>query len=113
MGAARYVNARRELNTRDLQAYIKRALAGESVTWQSEMLQPEERARETMAIQLRRAEGIKRASFHEQTGHELDALAGAAILRLAGLDLLNDDSQNVWLTRQGKSVADTVIRELM
>jgi oxygen-independent coproporphyrinogen-3 oxidase len=113
MGAARYVQARRELNTRDLQAYIKRALAGESVTWQSEMLEPEERARETMAIQLRRADGIQRASFHEQTGHELDALAGAAITRLAGLGLLRDDSENVRLTRQGKSVADTVIRELM
>ena len=86
---------------------------GESVTMQSETLEPEDRARETMAIQLRRAQGINRASFHQQTGYELDALAGAAIARLIGLGLLGDDSQSVRLTRRGKSVADTVIRELM
>ena len=55
MGAARYVDGRRELNTRNLTAYIRRCLSGEPATMQSECLPPEERARETMAVQLRRA----------------------------------------------------------
>ena len=113
MGAARYVNGRRELNTRDLHGYIKRALSGESVTLQSEVLQPEDRARETMAIQLRRAQGIGRLAFQKQTGYQLDALAGAAITRLVELGLLHDDTQTVRLTRPGKAVSDAVVGELM
>jgi oxygen-independent coproporphyrinogen-3 oxidase len=113
MGAARYVNGCRELNTRDLHGYIKRALAGESVVVQSESLEPEERARETMAIQLRRAEGIQRAGFRIQTGFDVDELAGPAIKRNLELGLLDDGGANVRLTRQGKYVADALIRELM
>ena len=113
MGAARYVHGRRELNTRDLHRYIRRALSGESVTWQSEKLAPEERARETMAVQLRRAEGIDRASFRVQTGYDLDALAGEAIARHVAQGFLADDGQGVRLTRQGKYVADAVIERLL
>src|SRR5208282_6244039 len=58
MGAARYVNGRREINTRDLRGYIRRALAGEPTAFQSEVLGLEERARETLALQLRRVDGI-------------------------------------------------------
>src|SRR5205807_2009272 len=75
MGAARYVNGRRETNTRDFQAYVRKILAGESPVFQSEVLDPEERARETMALQLRRIEGIQRGPFYEQTGFHLDKLA--------------------------------------
>src|SRR5262249_12724911 len=63
MGAARYVNGERELNTRDLREYIRRCLAGESPVFQSERLEPEDRARETVAIQLRRNDGIRRRGF--------------------------------------------------
>jgi oxygen-independent coproporphyrinogen III oxidase len=113
MGAARYVHGRRELNTRDLRGYIRRALSGEPVAIQSEELPPEERARETMAVQLRRAEGIDRAAFREQTGRDLDALAGPAVGRHVGLGLLEDDGVRVRLTRRGKYVADGVIENLL
>jgi putative oxygen-independent coproporphyrinogen III oxidase len=113
MGAARYVQGRRELNTRDLHAYIKKALAGEPVTFQSEELGPEERARETIAVQLRRAEGIQRTAFREQTGFDLDQLGGAALARHAELGLILDDSESVRLTRQGKYVADALIADLL
>jgi oxygen-independent coproporphyrinogen-3 oxidase len=113
MGAARYVLGRRELNTRDLQRYIRQALSGESVTWQSEELPPEERARETMAVQLRRAEGIDRAAFHTQTGFDLDAVAGPALARHVEQGFLADDGCSVCLTRRGKYVADGVIERLL
>ena len=113
MGAARYVNGRRALNTRNLQDYIQRVRAGEAATFQSEELSPEERARETMAVQLRRAEGIDRVSFAAQTGHDLDALAGIAIARHVEQGLLADDGRRVWLTRRGKYVADGVIERLL
>jgi oxygen-independent coproporphyrinogen-3 oxidase len=113
MGASRYVNGRRELNTRDLSTYIRKALAGESTTFQSETLSPEQRARETMAMQLRRTWGIDRAAFRVQTDFDLDSLAGKAITRHVDLGLLADDGERVYLTRQGKYVADAVITALL
>ncbi len=109
MGAARYVRGRRELNTRDLQAYLRRALAGEPAAFQAEELPPEERARETLALGLRREEGVARAAFRAQTGFDLDALAGEAVGRFGELGLMEDDGGRVRLTRPGKYVADAVI----
>jgi coproporphyrinogen III oxidase-like Fe-S oxidoreductase len=113
VGAARYVEGRRELNTRDLQKYLRKALAGEPATFQSEKLLGEARARETIAIQLRRGEGIDRTAFREQTGFALDDLAGDAIARYVGMGLLLEENGRVRLTRQGKSVADALVRELL
>jgi oxygen-independent coproporphyrinogen-3 oxidase len=112
MGAARYVNGRRELNTRDLATYLRRTLAGESPTFQAEELAPEERARETLALGLRRAEGVARSSFRAQTGFDLEHLAGAALQRYVALGMLRDDGAAVSLTRPGKYVADAVIAGL-
>jgi oxygen-independent coproporphyrinogen-3 oxidase len=113
MGAARYVAGRRELNVRNLDGYIRRALAGEPTAFQSECLGPEERARETAGLQLRRAEGLVREPFARQTGFGLDALAGPAIRRHVALGLLADDGETVRLTRRGKCVADALVCELL
>jgi oxygen-independent coproporphyrinogen-3 oxidase len=113
MGAARYVNGRREMNTRSLAGYIQKALAGEPTTFQAEELTPEERARETMVVQLRRVEGIDREAFLAQTGFDLDVLSGAAIARYVDLGLLRDDGASVALTRRGKYVADAVMQGLL
>lgn len=113
VGAARYVAGRRELNTRSLDGYIRKVLAGESPTFQSERLGPTERAIETVAIQLRRAEGIACEAFRDQTGIELDSLVGPRIREYVSLGLLADDGGSVRLTRRGKCVADAVIEGLM
>jgi oxygen-independent coproporphyrinogen-3 oxidase len=113
MGAARYVRGRREVNTRHLGTYLRKALAGERTTFQSEDLGQEERARETMAVQLRRAQGIERAGFQLQTGISLDDLAGAALAWHVDQGLLTDDGRSVRLTRRGKYVADVVIEALL
>jgi oxygen-independent coproporphyrinogen-3 oxidase len=112
LGAARYINGRRELNTRSLTDYIARIAAGRSATIQSEVLDPEERARETLTTQLRRSEGVSRTEFAEQTGIALNDLAGRAMGRLADIGLLTDDGESVRLTREGLCVADAVLAEL-
>ncbi len=112
LGAARYLRGRRELNTRDLHTYLQRMEAGQSPVQQSEELGPEERARETAALSVRRAEGIERATFREQTGFELDALCGAAVRRQMDAGLLSDDGTRVCLTREGKLLADLVCASL-
>jgi oxygen-independent coproporphyrinogen-3 oxidase len=110
VGAARYVGGCRELNTRDLYRYLRKTLAGEPATFQSETLSPEERARETITLQLRRAEGIERQTFSAQTGFELDEMVGSALVRNVELGLLADDGSAVRLTRRGKCVADALIQ---
>ena len=113
MGAARYMLGRRELNTRELEGYIRKALAGEPTAFQGEELAPEARARETLALGLRRRDGVGRDRFREQTGYDLDALAGEALARYADLGLLTDESHRVRLTRDGLCVADAIITGLL
>jgi oxygen-independent coproporphyrinogen-3 oxidase len=113
MGAARYLNGRREVNTRDLHGYIRRALGDEPTTFQSEELTAEERARETLVIQLRRAEGVCRQAFRARTGFDLDELAGPALARHVAWGTLADDGAAVQFTRTGKCVADAVICDLL
>jgi oxygen-independent coproporphyrinogen-3 oxidase len=113
LGAARYIQGRRETNTRSIQEYIRKTLAGESAIFQSEMLQPKERAWETMALQLRRSGGINRKSYSNQSSYALDDLAGPAITRHVELGLMVDDGKGVRLTKKGKCVADAVIEELL
>ncbi len=109
LGAARYVEGRREVNTRDLQSYIDKSLAGCSATMQSEKLGAEERARETISLNLRCAAGIRREEFGKQTGFAVDALAGNEIRRLVEQGLLDDDGESVRLTRRGRCLADAVV----
>jgi oxygen-independent coproporphyrinogen-3 oxidase len=113
VGAARYVGGRRELNVRDTKLYVKRVLAGESPTYQSECLGPRDRAFETVATQLRRSDGIGRARLREQTGFDLDELLGDRLRALVAEGLLADDGASVRLTRRGVCVADGVIADLM
>lgn len=113
VGAARYVGGVRELNTRDTRLYIRKMFAGESPTIQSEELGPRDRAFETIGTQLRRAAGIDRERFHEQTGLDLDVIAGKRLVSLVKNGLLIDDGHAVRLTRRGLCVADAVIEDLM
>jgi oxygen-independent coproporphyrinogen-3 oxidase len=113
LGAARYVNFSREVNTRDLHSYLRKALAGESVVMQRETLQEEERARETLGLNLRRREGIDRDAFRQQTGQHVDGLVGPILARHIEQGLLEDDGGHVRLTRRGKCVADAVVSTLL
>ncbi|AMV23618.1 Oxygen-independent coproporphyrinogen-III oxidase 1 [Gemmata sp. SH-PL17] len=113
VGAARYVHGARELNVRDTKLYIRKALSGEPVAFQREELEPRARAFETMATQLRRADGINRTRFHEQTGFALDTLAPAALALLRENALVSDNGSDVRLTRRGKCVADAAVSELL
>lgn len=113
VGAARYVNGVRELNTRDTKLYVKKVLTGEVPTFQSETLAPRDRAFETIGTQLRRAEGIGRERFRVQTGFDLEELAGERIELLIAAGLMESGAGGIRLTRRGKCLADAVIEDLM
>lgn len=113
VGAARYVNGRRELNVRDTKLYVRRVLSGEPPTFQSEELPPRERAVETIATQLRRGDGIVREEFRIQTGFPFDELVGEKVAAFVREGLLTDDGGRVRLTHRGKCVADGVVTQIM
>jgi oxygen-independent coproporphyrinogen III oxidase len=112
-GAAAYVRGERTLNVRDTETYCRLLLAGQSPVFQRETLPPRERAVETLAVQLRRADGIDRAAFAHQTGFELDDLFGDAVAGYCAEGLLRDAAGRVMLTRRGTCVADGVVEALL
>lgn len=113
VGAARYVDGSREMNARNTKDYIRRVLAGEPPTFQAEVLEPRDRAIETVAVQLRRMEGIHREQFTVQTGFDVDEVIGPKLRHLVGLGLLEDTGESVRLTAAGRCVADGVIEDIM
>jgi oxygen-independent coproporphyrinogen-3 oxidase len=114
LGAASYIQGRRQTNTRDLEMYLRRLLLERRLpTQHSEKLDAGERARETLAIQLRRAEGINRRRFLEQTGFELDQVMASRAADYIRMELLNDDGVAVCLTAAGRLVADSIIEGLL
>ena len=113
VGAARYIDGRRELNIRNTQSYIKRILSGEPATFQTEELSPIERAWETITTQVRRVEGIDRNEFQQRTGHDLDQLIREPLPMLVKHQLVTDNGLSVTLTEKGRCVADAVILQLI
>jgi oxygen-independent coproporphyrinogen III oxidase len=112
-GAAAYVHFERTLNIRDTAQYCDAVSNGRSPVFQRETLPPRERALETLAVQLRRADGIVRNQFKIRTDYELNDLCGDAILGYCAEGLLADDGAKVALTRAGFGVADGIVEALL
>ncbi len=100
LGATRYINGRREANSRDLQTYLRRVFSGRASNVSIRDLAPEERARETLMLNLRRSEGVDRRRFFEQTAYDLHDLARPTIDRYLDLGLLSEDEAGIRLTRR-------------
>jgi oxygen-independent coproporphyrinogen-3 oxidase len=110
VGAARYVRGVRSVNTRELPAYLRRIESGEPATGPTEELTPEQRARETAVLMLRRtATGLDRPDFRRRTGFDLDGLAGPAIRRFCDIGYLEDNGTRLRLSHEGVFVADHVM----
>ncbi len=113
MGAAGFVGLTRNLNTRDLERYIRLCAEGTNPAFQSETLGPRERVIETMIQNLRRAEGIESHRFFLQTGFEPKAFFKAELNPLLGQGFLAQDDRGFRLSHEGKFVADAVMKRLI
>jgi oxygen-independent coproporphyrinogen-3 oxidase len=112
-GAARYVAGVRETNHRSTTTYLKRVLAGQSPVAERESLDNEQRARERLVFALRRLEGVQRVAFQTATGYSVDGLAGPAIEKFVGFGLLDDDGEQIRLTREGLLVSDAMWPDML
>jgi oxygen-independent coproporphyrinogen III oxidase len=112
-GAARYLDGRRERNHRSVTTWLQRLERDESGITETETLSPEESARERLVIGLRRIEGIDVETFEGETGFAPHALAAAAIDRHLAGGLLERTPTHLRLTRTGRTLADTVVVDLL
>ncbi len=114
LGAARYQEGVRSVNTRELAAYLSRIETGRSAAGATETLEPDARARETLMLMLRRTKlGADRADFRRRAGFDLDQLAGDVVKRFVASGLLEDDGRRVRLSPEGVFLADLVLREIV
>ena len=80
----------------------------------SETLTPQERAEELVIMGLRIRDGINAKAFYDACGIKLfDFLSENVTKRLAQLNLLCYDAENIKLTDQGFLVLDKIILELL
>ncbi|RPI79140.1 MAG: hypothetical protein EHM42_12940 [Planctomycetaceae bacterium] len=112
-GAARYLAGVREINHRSVTTWLSRIESGQSAIGYREQLSPENRARETLIVGLRRNRGVDRDEFRTITGFELDRLGGDAWERLIEQGLIEATVTGYRLTRRGRFVADTITVELV
>ena len=106
-GAHSHVGGTRWWNVRHPAAYAARLAAGESPAAAREILTPDERSMERIMLGVRLADGLPLAVLGEQ------ARARAALILEAGhLDRASWRSGSLALTREGRLLADAIIRDL-
>ncbi len=112
-GAAWYVRGKRAVNHRSVLRWLNKTLAGESGVYETEILTPEQRARELAMLELRLTEGINLKKFEQRTGFNLLELCGEEVLRHTQAGLLELTDTHVRLTREGRFLADTVSADFL
>ncbi len=112
-GAASHVAGVRRTNHRSTLTYLKRVLAGESPVAETEQLPAEDKARERLVFALRRIEGVDRQEFAEQTGFDLDKLAGPVLADFIEHGMLQEHEGRIRLSRQGLFVSDGLWPDLL
>ncbi|MBN2120861.1 MAG: radical SAM family heme chaperone HemW [Candidatus Omnitrophica bacterium] len=117
--AVSYVNGVRKKYTLSVQEYVKKArgLSDEAVVEQ-EKLSPLRRAKETAALNIRRAKGINFLKFAKNTGFDfltIEAKAKDKLLeeKLIVLKKRNSRIFGIKLTRKGFLFCDKVCREFL
>ena len=112
-GAARFVDGHRAINHRSPTTYLKRVLAGEDPTNESELVTDESYARERLVFGLRMLEGIDRRHFEVHTGFTVEDLAGEAIASHVRRGFLTWTKTRLHLTPAGLLVSDAIWPDLI
>ncbi|MBW7904114.1 MAG: radical SAM family heme chaperone HemW [Phycisphaerae bacterium] len=111
--ASGFVGGVRYKNVPDTAEYVRCLDEGRSPRAQQETLSPEQRARESVMLELRLVEGIDRRRFAQRFGHDPAELFGDQVRRHAELGLLEIGPATLRLTRRGMLVADSVITDFL
>ncbi len=111
--AARHVDGVREVNHASTRTYVRRVLAGRSPVVERERLDRESKARERLVFQLRILDGVQLERFHEETGCDVQLLAGNLLSRYEAAGWLERRGSTLRLTREGLLVSDSLWPDLL
>lgn len=111
--AAGFVDGVRYQNVPDAAEYGRAVMAGRSARVTEERLSENQRARETVMLELRLNRGIDRPAFAARFGHDPTQLFSAAVSKHQSLGLLDVTEDAVRLTNRGRLVADAVISDFL
>ncbi len=112
-GAARFVDGRREVNHRSPTTYIRRMLAGQSPTAESESITPVQWACERAAFGVRMIDGIDFQIIQHESGVDVAELRREGIARCLAQGWLSVNGSHHQLTAAGILMADSVAAELL
>lgn len=101
--------AERSWNTRDLDAYLSRAEAGERPLEGSEVLDEPTRAFEAIALGLRRVAGLSRIAFAAEFGIDPVDRYADAVASTSAAGLLDVTADALSLTPEGRLLASEVL----
>lgn len=112
-GASRFVNGVRTTNHRSVSTWLKRLRQNESPIQDVDELTREDRARELLAIGLRRCSGVRLSDFKVNTGVSIHDIAADAIQSNCESGNLVTEDDTLKLTRNGRFFADSVFGEIL
>ena len=112
-GASGFHGGVRTTNHRSPFTWIKRLEHGDSPVAVIDALSVEERARELVAIGLRRNAGVQRAHFQRVTGWKVEELLGEQLPSLLEQGWLELTESSLRLTPQGRPLADSIACEII
>lgn len=108
VGAASYRDGVRSVHTRELEAYIAAAQAGQGIPGESERLEGARRAGEAVMLALRTAQGVCLSAFKERYGLDFLDFYAPVVGQYRSLGLLETDATHARLTKRGRFVANDV-----
>ena len=108
VGAASYQGGERSVHTKNFDAYVEAALAGNAVPAERERLSPAAALGEAVMLGLRTAQGVDLAAFKERYGIEVAERYRDAIAGFVEHGLVVIDARRMALTRKGRFVANDV-----
>lgn len=113
VGAASYLEGTRSVHTRDLDAYVRAALAGDPIPGTSEHLAGPARIGEAAMLALRTDEGVDLVIFRERYGIDFLSSYQRPIRELEGAGMLEVTPTHVRLTHAGRFLANDVCAEFI
>lgn len=103
----------RTSNPADLALWENNVMTGSREGIQTEKLDNDAKARETLVMSLRKISGVNRQAFKEQTGCDYYALCGAAIRQLTADGWLIEQDNTLRLAEKAWFVSDRIFSELV
>lgn len=112
-GAHSYINGVRRVNAGWTKKYIRLIRENGIAFVDEHSVNLREKMEDEMFLGLRKAEGISKRHFEERFGQRIDDVFGDAVDRLLQRNLLVEEGDRIFLTKQGVFLGNEVFQEFI